>query len=356
MAAVRGHRLPTPKDRRPPPVNEPRKTLIQAAPRPVADKKTPWPPAAWSNFVGFAFPVLTMPLTVWFLFENRNIHEAYGMTWPKLFRLTLPDVPQHDRGVHRHLLPGPPRHADQAARDPARDRGRGRRVRLLPRRLHRQPLAHLPGRRPSSSSSTTRSRACPPATPTTASPTPHGRRLPEGPARRGAAPTSSGSAPSRSASSARAGSPSRCPSHTEPIVLCFLDVDFQMSIHQCLVHLWPHLTERGYLFTDDFPILDLCAVFYSEEFWRREFDSHAARADRRRHRSGHGPVLDGARSPSWAATSPTRCRRRRASATPARTSPATGATCPRRRPSTRAGTPPPSRRPARRSAPPRWPR
>ena len=32
------------------------------------------------------------------------------------------------------------------------------------------------------------------------------------------------------------------PTHTEPIVLCFLDVDFQMSIHQCLVHLWPHLT------------------------------------------------------------------------------------------------------------------
>ncbi len=62
------------------------------------------------------------------------------------------------------------------------------------------------------------------------------------------------------------------PAHTEPIVLCFLDVDLQMSIHQCLVNLWPHLTDEGYLFTDDFPILDLCAVFFSEEFWRREMD------------------------------------------------------------------------------------
>jgi hypothetical protein len=53
-------------------------------------------------------------------------------------------------------------------------------------------------------------------------------------------------------------------------VLCFLDVDLQLSIHQCLVNLWPHLAEEGYLFTDDFPILDLCAVFYSEEFWARE--------------------------------------------------------------------------------------
>jgi O-methyltransferase len=62
------------------------------------------------------------------------------------------------------------------------------------------------------------------------------------------------------------------PLHTEPIVLCFLDVDLQMSIHQCLVNLWPHLTDEGYVFTDDFPILDLCAVFFSEEFWRRELD------------------------------------------------------------------------------------
>jgi len=61
------------------------------------------------------------------------------------------------------------------------------------------------------------------------------------------------------------------PGHGEPIVLASIDVDYQASIHDCLVYLWPHLTEQGYLFTDDYTHLDLCAVFYSEEFWQREF-------------------------------------------------------------------------------------
>jgi hypothetical protein len=59
------------------------------------------------------------------------------------------------------------------------------------------------------------------------------------------------------------------PHHTEPIVLAFLDVDYEASIHDCLVNLWPHLTDTGYLFTDDYPILELSAVFYSERFWQR---------------------------------------------------------------------------------------
>jgi len=63
------------------------------------------------------------------------------------------------------------------------------------------------------------------------------------------------------------------PGHEEPVALAFLDVDYQASIHDCLVHLWPHLIEQGYLFTDDYTHLDLCAVFYSEEFWQREFGS-----------------------------------------------------------------------------------
>lgn len=62
------------------------------------------------------------------------------------------------------------------------------------------------------------------------------------------------------------------PHHTEPIVLAFLDVDYQASVHDCLVNLWPHLTEEGYLFTDDYPILDLCSVFYSERFWETYLD------------------------------------------------------------------------------------
>ena len=35
------------------------------------------------------------------------------------------------------------------------------------------------------------------------------------------------------------------PAHREPIVLCFLDVDYQASLYDCVVNLWPHLTSRG---------------------------------------------------------------------------------------------------------------
>lgn len=61
--------------------------------------------------------------------------------------------------------------------------------------------------------------------------------------------------------------------HSEPAALAFLDVDYQSSIHDCLIYLWPHLIEQGYLFTADYTHLDICAVFYSEEFWEREFGS-----------------------------------------------------------------------------------
>ena len=35
------------------------------------------------------------------------------------------------------------------------------------------------------------------------------------------------------------------PQHEQPMVLCFLDVDLQGSLHDCMVSLWPHLTEQG---------------------------------------------------------------------------------------------------------------
>lgn len=61
------------------------------------------------------------------------------------------------------------------------------------------------------------------------------------------------------------------PHHTEPIVLCFLDVDYQASLHQCLINLWPRLRPDGYLFVDDFLLLDLCALFWSERYWDTYF-------------------------------------------------------------------------------------
>lgn len=60
--------------------------------------------------------------------------------------------------------------------------------------------------------------------------------------------------------------------HAEPIVAAFLDVDHQASMYQCLLGLWPHLIDSGYVFIDEYTRLDYCAVFFSERFWRTYFD------------------------------------------------------------------------------------
>jgi O-methyltransferase len=63
------------------------------------------------------------------------------------------------------------------------------------------------------------------------------------------------------------------PRHGEPIVLCFLDVDYQASLHECVVNLWPHLTPRGYVFIDEYVLTDYCALFWSERYWREYLDT-----------------------------------------------------------------------------------
>lgn len=59
--------------------------------------------------------------------------------------------------------------------------------------------------------------------------------------------------------------------HSEPIAFMFLDVDYQASLHDCVVNLWPHLAEKGYVFLDEFVLLDYCGLFWSESFWERHF-------------------------------------------------------------------------------------
>jgi O-methyltransferase len=63
------------------------------------------------------------------------------------------------------------------------------------------------------------------------------------------------------------------PQHDQAIVLCFLDVDLQGSLHDCVINLWPHLTEKGYVFIDEYVFPDYCALFYSERYWREHFDT-----------------------------------------------------------------------------------
>jgi hypothetical protein len=62
------------------------------------------------------------------------------------------------------------------------------------------------------------------------------------------------------------------PLHEPPIALLFLDVDYQASLRECILNLWPKLIERGLCFTDEFMFNDYCALFWSERFWAENFD------------------------------------------------------------------------------------
>ena len=61
------------------------------------------------------------------------------------------------------------------------------------------------------------------------------------------------------------------PHHEPPIALLFLDVDYQASLTDCILNLWPKLIERGYCFTDEYSLNDYCALFWSERFWSENF-------------------------------------------------------------------------------------
>jgi hypothetical protein len=62
------------------------------------------------------------------------------------------------------------------------------------------------------------------------------------------------------------------PQHREPIIAAYVDVDYQQSLHECVLHLWPHLVPAGLFFIDEFTRLDYCALFFSERWWRANFD------------------------------------------------------------------------------------
>lgn len=61
------------------------------------------------------------------------------------------------------------------------------------------------------------------------------------------------------------------PHHSEPIAMCFWDVDYQDSLHTCVINLWPHLVEGGYVFIDEYVLVDYCSLFFSERYWRQYF-------------------------------------------------------------------------------------
>ena len=81
--------------------------------------------------------------------------------------------------------------------------------------------------------------------------------------------------------------------HTEPIVLCFIDVDLKSSMHDCVVNLWPHLTDEGYLFFDEYTHLhNSRAVLFGAVLARLSRREPAGSHGNRRGR-GCRPVLPG---------------------------------------------------------------
>ena len=62
------------------------------------------------------------------------------------------------------------------------------------------------------------------------------------------------------------------PQMGRPVVLAFIDVDLELSLETCVRYIWPNLTEKGYIFIDEYVGLDYCSIFWSEEYWKRYFD------------------------------------------------------------------------------------
>ena len=62
------------------------------------------------------------------------------------------------------------------------------------------------------------------------------------------------------------------PKLDSPILLAFLDVDLEASLHTCVRYIWPHLVDQGYIFTDECVGTNYVALFYSEKWWNRYFD------------------------------------------------------------------------------------
>lgn len=62
------------------------------------------------------------------------------------------------------------------------------------------------------------------------------------------------------------------PDLAEPVLLAFLDVDLEASLECCVRNIWPRLTEKGFIFIDEYVSLDYCSIFYSERYWKTFFD------------------------------------------------------------------------------------
>jgi len=57
-----------------------------------------------------------------------------------------------------------------------------------------------------------------------------------------------------------------------PVLLAYLDVDLEASLDICVKYIWPNLIDQGFIFTDECVGTDYVALFYSERWWRANFN------------------------------------------------------------------------------------
>ncbi|MEE8239130.1 MAG: TylF/MycF/NovP-related O-methyltransferase [Nitrososphaerales archaeon] len=58
----------------------------------------------------------------------------------------------------------------------------------------------------------------------------------------------------------------------EPVLLAWLDVDLHASLETCVRYIWPKLVDEGYMFTDECWKMNYVSLFWSEKWWRKNFD------------------------------------------------------------------------------------
>lgn len=62
------------------------------------------------------------------------------------------------------------------------------------------------------------------------------------------------------------------PTLDRPVLLAFLDVDLELSLETCVRNIWNNLTDKGYIFIDEYVGLDYCSIFWSEKYWETYFN------------------------------------------------------------------------------------
>jgi len=62
------------------------------------------------------------------------------------------------------------------------------------------------------------------------------------------------------------------PELSSPVLLAYLDVDLEDSLDTCVKNIWPNLVDDGFIFIDEGMELDYSALFFSEKWWKKNFN------------------------------------------------------------------------------------